>query len=81
MWLIGVQIAAPVVLATILVDVTVGFLSKASPQLPAMLIGISIKNMMGYVVMAAAAILWPGLLEKQFTQAVQYAERLLHLAR
>jgi flagellar biosynthetic protein FliR len=79
MWLIGVQIAAPVVLATILVDISVGFLSKASPQLPAMLIGISVKNLAGYGIMAAAAILWPGLLEKQFLRAMEWTEQLLHL--
>jgi flagellar biosynthetic protein FliR len=80
MWLIGVQIAAPVVLATILVDVTVGFVSKASPQLPAMLIGISIKNLMGYGIMAGAAILWPSLLEREFTRAMGWTEHLLRLA-
>jgi flagellar biosynthetic protein FliR len=80
MWLIGIQIAAPVVLATILVDITVGFLSKASPQLPAMIIGISVKNMMGYGIMAAVAILWPGLLEKHFLRAMEWTEQLLHLA-
>lgn len=81
MWLIGVQIAAPVVLATILIDVTVGFLSKASPQLPAMIVGISVKNLMGYGLMAAAAVLWPGLLERQFTRAMDWMEQLLRLAR
>jgi len=81
MWLIGVQIAAPVVLATILIDIAVGFVSKASPQLPAMLIGISIKNFMGYGIMAGAAILWPSLLEKEFTRAMGWIEQLLHLAR
>jgi flagellar biosynthetic protein FliR len=80
MWLIGVQIAAPVVLATILVDITVGFLSKASPQLPAMFIGISLKNLMGYGIMAGAAILWPSILEKQFTRAMEWTEQLLRLA-
>jgi flagellar biosynthetic protein FliR len=81
MWLIGVQIAAPVVLATILIDVTVGFVSKASPQLPAMVIGISVKNLMGYGIMAGAAILWPSLLEKEFTRAMGWTEHLLRLAR
>lgn len=81
MWLLGVQIAAPVILATILVDVTVGFLNKASPQLPAMLIGISVKNLLGYGIMAGAAILWPSLLEKEFTRAVEWAEHLLRLAQ
>jgi flagellar biosynthetic protein FliR len=80
MWLIGVQIAAPVVFATILVDVTVGFVSKASPQLPAMVLGISIKNLMGYGIMAGAAILWPSLLEREFTRAMGWTEHLLRLA-
>jgi flagellar biosynthesis protein FliR len=80
MWLIGVQIAAPVVLATMLVDMTVGFLSKASPQLPAMFIGISAKSLIGYGVVAASAALWPSLLERDFTRAMGWAERLLHLA-
>lgn len=80
MWLIGIQIAAPVVLATILVDVTVGFVSKASPQLPAMSIGISVKNLIGYGIMAGAAILWPSLLEKEFTRAMEWAEQLMRLA-
>jgi flagellar biosynthetic protein FliR len=79
MWLIGVQIAAPVLLATMLVDVTVGFLSKASPQLPAMLIGISVKSLIGYTVLAASVVLWPGILEHQFANALGWTERLLHL--
>jgi flagellar biosynthetic protein FliR len=80
MWLLGVQIAAPVLLATMLVDVTVAFLSKASPQLPALLIGISVKSLIGYAVLAASVALWPSLLEKQFTNALGWSERLLHLA-
>ncbi len=80
MWLIGVQVAAPVLLATMLVDVTVGFLSKASPQLPALFIGISAKSLIGYLVLAAAAALWPRILEGQFTNAMGWSERMLHLA-
>jgi flagellar biosynthesis protein FliR len=55
--------------------------SKASPQLPAMVIGISVKNFMGYGVMAAAAVLWPAILEKEFTRAMGWTEHLLRLAR
>lgn len=80
MWLLGVQVAAPVLLATMLVDVTVGFLSKASPQLPALFVGISAKSLIGYVVIAAAAALWPRILEGQFTNALGWSERMLHLA-
>src|SRR5579872_5115450 len=33
-WLVGLQIAAPVVVATMVIDVTLGFLAKSSPQIP-----------------------------------------------
>lgn len=80
MWLIGVQIAAPILIATMLLDVAIGFLSKASPQFPALFIGISAKSLIGYAVLAASAALWPTLLEGQFTNAMGLSERLLHLA-
>ena len=79
-WLVGVQIAAPILLATMLIDVTVGFLSKASPQLPAILLSIPLKSLVGYVVLAVAVGLWPGILEKQFTLALGWSETMLHLA-
>jgi flagellar biosynthesis protein FliR len=80
MWLVGVQIATPVLLATMLIDVTVGFLSKASPQMPAMFLSIPLKSMVGYAVLAIAVGLWPGIFEKQFTLALGWSERFLHLA-
>jgi flagellar biosynthetic protein FliR len=80
MWLVGVQIATPLLFATVLIDVTVGFLSKASPQLPAILLSIPLKSLVGYVVLAIAVRLWPTLFERQFTLALGWSERLLHLA-
>jgi flagellar biosynthesis protein FliR len=55
-------------------------LSKASPQLPALFIGISAKSLIGYMVLAASAALWPKLLEGQFTNALGWSEHLLRLA-
>jgi flagellar biosynthetic protein FliR len=80
MWLIGLQIATPILLATVLLDVTVGFLSKASPQMPAIFLSIPLKSMIGYAVLAIAVGRWPGIFEKHFTLALGWGERLLHLA-
>ena len=80
MWLVGVQMAAPVLLATLVLDVTVGFLTKASPQLPAMLFSIPLKSLVGYGVLAIGIGLWPAIFEKQFVLALGWSERLLHLA-
>jgi flagellar biosynthesis protein FliR len=81
MWLIGVQIAAPVLLATMVIDVTIGFLSKASPQLPAMFIGISAKSLAGYALLAVSVGLWPVLLEHKFLDSMGWMEHVLGLAR
>jgi len=81
MWLIGVQVAAPLLLATMLVDLTVGFLNKASPQFPAMFVGISLKSLIGYTVLAASLGLWPSILERDFAHAIGWTEQLLNLAK
>ena len=81
MWLCGVQIAAPVLLATLLTDITLGFIGKASPQLPVLFLGLSIKSLLGCAVLIAALPLWPKYLEKHFAGAIAAGERLLRLAR
>ncbi len=80
MWLAGVQIALPLLLATLLIDLTVGFLSKVSPQLPALSLSVPLKSLGGYAVLAISISLWPGLFEKQFAHALNWTERVMHLA-
>lgn len=79
-WLAGVQIAAPVLLATLLVDLVLGFLGKASPQLPVLFLGLSVKSMVGLTVLTLSLKYWPGIFERYFTTAIHWAERLMHLA-
>ena len=80
MWLAGVQIALPLLLATLLIDLTVGFLSKASPQLPALSLSVPLKSLGGYAVLAISISLSPGIFEKQFAHALGWSERVMHLA-
>jgi flagellar biosynthetic protein FliR len=80
MFLVGIQIAAPLLFATVVIDVTVGFLSKASPQLPAILLSIPLKSLAGYSVLAIAIGLWPAFFERKFGLALGWSERLLRLA-
>ena len=81
LWLAGLQIALPILLATMLLDVAIGFLSKASPQMPALFLSIPVNSLIGYVVLAMSVVLWPGFFDKQFTVALGRAERFMHLAR
>jgi flagellar biosynthetic protein FliR len=80
LFVLGIQIAAPVLLATMMIDLVLGFLSKASPQLPVLLVGIPVKNLTGYALLMGAVTLWPGILERRFAFAIGAAERMLHMA-
>jgi flagellar biosynthetic protein FliR len=80
-WLVGLQMAAPVVVATMLADIALGFLGKASPQLPILFFALSIKSVLGLILLLGTLTLWPRVLERHFADAVMMGERLLHLAR
>ena len=81
MWLAGVQLAAPALLATLLADVALGLLGKAAPQLPILLVGLSVKSLLGLAVLFCGVAVWPRFFEKHFTDAVLMGEHLLHLAK
>ena len=80
MWLAGVQMAGPVVVATFLVDVTLGFVSRAAPQLPVLFVGVSFKTSISLAVLAGSLVWWPARFEREFAAAISLGERLLHLA-
>ncbi len=78
---LGIQIAAPVLSATLLADIVLGLMGKASPQMPLMLLGPAVKSMLGVVVLSVTMRFWPHLFERYFSESVSYTEHLLHLAR
>jgi flagellar biosynthesis protein FliR len=80
-FLAGVQIAAPSLVATLVVDMALGFLGKASPQLPVLFIGLAVKNLVGLTVLVAAMAYWPQVFNQQFAHGIRIAEQLLHLSR
>ena len=81
MLVMALQVAIPTLLATILIDVSLGFLGRASPQLPVLFVGISVKSVVAFLVIVGTLRFWPGLLEKYFGQALATSEQLMHLAR
>jgi flagellar biosynthesis protein FliR len=78
---IGIQIAAPVLSATLFADVALGLLGKASPQLPLMLLGPAVKSILGLLILISALKYWPNMFEHLFLNSLGMAENLLHLAR
>lgn len=77
---LGIQIAAPVLAVTLIADIVLGLLGKASPQLPLMLLGPSVKSLLGLLVLIATLKYWPDLFNRLFTEAMINGERLLHMA-
>jgi len=77
---LGIQIAAPVLSATLVAAIVLGLLGKASPQLPLMLLGPSIKSMLGIFILIATLKYWPDLFRRLFLDSLANGEHLLHLA-
>jgi flagellar biosynthesis protein FliR len=79
-WVVGVELAGPVVLGTMVVDLSLKFLGKVSPQIPVMIVGVSIKFLLGVAILITAIGYWPGFFESRFGAALSIADRLLRLA-
>lgn len=77
-FLSGLQIAAPALVATLVADVALGFLGKASPQLPVLFIGLAVKNLLGLAVLIGVVAYWPASFSRGFAASIGAAERLLH---
>jgi flagellar biosynthetic protein FliR len=78
---LGIQIAAPVLSATLVADIVLGLLGKASPQLPLMLLGPAVKSLLGLLILIATLKYWPDLFRRLFMESLMNGERILHLAR
>jgi flagellar biosynthetic protein FliR len=78
---LGIQIAAPVLSATLAADIVLGLMGKASPQMPLMLLGPAVKSLLGLLILIATLKYWPVLFHRLFLDTITNADHLLHLAR
>jgi flagellar biosynthetic protein FliR len=76
-FLAGVELAAPVLAATMLVEIAVALLGKLSPQLPVMSLTVPIKTLTGFVILAGSLALWPRFIEARFAGLLDMAEKLI----
>jgi flagellar biosynthesis protein FliR len=68
-----------VLIATVTADFVLAFIGKASPQLPVFFVGISVKSVLGMLVLIATMAAWPRFFSLQFTNAIRWSEQTLHL--
>jgi flagellar biosynthetic protein FliR len=73
----ALQLAAPVMAATLLAETAVAVAGKLAPQLPVMAISIPAKTMLGYGVLIGSLALWPHWIEARFALLLDGAGRLL----
>ena len=76
-FLAAVELAAPVLAATLLVEVAVALLGKLSPQLPVMNLTVPLKTLIGFALLAGSLALWPRFIEARFAGLLDLAERLI----
>jgi flagellar biosynthetic protein FliR len=76
-FLAGLQLAAPVVAAALLVEVTIGLIARMSPQLPAMVLGVPLKTLVSYGVLIGSLAVWPAWIERHFTALLDAAVKLV----
>jgi flagellar biosynthetic protein FliR len=73
----AVELAAPVLAATLLAEVAVALLGKLSPQLPVMSLTVPLKTLTGFVLLTGSLALWPRFIEARFAALLDLAERLI----
>jgi flagellar biosynthetic protein FliR len=76
-FLAAVELAAPVLAATMLVEIAVSLLGKLSPQLPVMNLTVPLKTLTGFAILTGSLALWPRFIEARFAGLLDLAERLL----
>jgi len=76
-FLAAVELAAPVLAATLLVEISVSLMSKLSPQLPVMSLTVPLKTLTGFGILAGSLALWPRFIEARFAGLLDLAERLI----
>jgi flagellar biosynthetic protein FliR len=73
----AVELAAPILAATMLVEIAIALMGKLSPQLPVMFLTVPFKTLTGFVVLAGSLALWPRFIEARFSSLLDLAQQLV----
>ena len=76
-FLAGLQLSAPVMAAALVVEMAVSMVSRLAPMLPVQVIGVPIKTLTSYVVLAASLGVWPGWIATHFNALLDAAGKLM----
>lgn len=76
-FLAALELAAPLLACTMLIEIAVALVGKLSPQLPVMSLTVPMKTLTGFVILASSLALWPRFIEARFSNLLDLAERLI----
>ena len=76
-FLAALELAAPVLAATLLVELAIGLMGRISPQLPVMSLTVPLKTLTGFAVLIGSLAVWPRFIEARFDGLLNLAEHLL----
>ena len=76
-FLAALELAAPVLATTLLVEVSVALMGKLSPQLPVISLTVPLKTLTGFVILIGSLALWPRFIEARFSELLDVAQRLI----
>jgi flagellar biosynthetic protein FliR len=76
-FLAALQLAAPVISATMLVEIGVALMARVSPQMPVLALTVPAKTVLGYGVLLGSLALWPAFFEQRFSGLLESAQVML----
>ena len=79
-FVIGIEIAAPVIIALIVTDAAFGLIARAVPQMNVFFVGLPAKIMLGFAVISASLPFVAARISDQLEASVFTALRVLHAA-
>jgi flagellar biosynthetic protein FliR len=80
-FVVGVQLAAPVVIVLLVVELALGLLSRAAPSLNLMASGFAIRSLVGLAVLSLTLSVIPGVVRGAIPTVMELAARLASLFR
>ena len=77
LFLAAVELTAPMLAVTLLIEVSIALIGRLSSQLPVTALTIPLKTLGGSCLLIAALSLWPRFIEARFDELLNLAQRLI----
>lgn len=79
-FLAALELAAPLLAATMLVEFAIALIGKLSPEMQTMSLSVPLKTMTGFAVLTGSLAVWPRFIEARFAGLLDMAQRLITAA-